>query len=301
MRLGFQVGLLRTRCGQFAVRLAERLARQGGVVGADEQVRLGAELLDLALRLGDLGPQIVDLAGEPATRGSRLVLARVLLEYEVVFRNRVGDARGKLRVGGLELDRDHARLVDREYRQPLEIGLENALLRRHAQRVLGETEEAERIAHQRHAAQRRVELRQVAELQLVDHRAREIPRERELNLAGHRLLVDGAVTALAGFLGFRPQENVLAAFDQDARFGFVFRRDDIDAGQGERRNGERGSKHPPLLARERLADGAQIKLAIPHGLGCQSDATLLTHSQLRTVRDHATAQAHQKALRLPSR
>ena len=153
-RLRLELGLLRARGREIAVRFAERLVRQRGAVGADEQIGLGAEVLDLRLRLGHLPAQHVDLAGEPAARGAGLVLARGLLQREIILGDRIGDPRGKFRIGRLEFDRDHARLVDRENGQPLVIGFEHALLGRHAERVLGQPEEAERIADQRDAAQR---------------------------------------------------------------------------------------------------------------------------------------------------
>ena len=187
-RLRLKLGLLRARGREIAVGFAQRLVRQRGVVGADEQVGLGAEVLDLRLRFGDALAQHVDLAREPAARRAGLLLPRGLLQREVVVGDRVGDARRKLRIGRLEFDRDHARLVDRKRSQPLVIGFEHALFRRHAQRVLGKPEEAERIADQRHAAQRRIEFRQFAELELLDHLAGDIARQRKLHLAGHRFL-----------------------------------------------------------------------------------------------------------------
>ena len=53
LRLRLELGLLRARSGEIAIRFAERLARQRGAVGADEQVGLGAEFLDLRFGLGD--------------------------------------------------------------------------------------------------------------------------------------------------------------------------------------------------------------------------------------------------------
>ena len=171
-----------------------------------------------------------------------LVAPRRLLQREVAVGDRVRDLGGELRIGRLEFDRDHARLVDRKYGQALVIGFEHALFRRHAQRVFGQPEEAERIADQRDAAQRGVEFRPLAELQFLDHLSRDIARESELHLAGDRLLVDRAVAFARAFLGLGPEEHVLAPLDDDARFGLVFRRDQVDADEGQRRDRDRGPR-----------------------------------------------------------
>ena len=64
--------------------------------------------------------------------------------------------------------------------------------------------------------QHRIEFRQLAELELLDHVAREIARQDELHLARHRLLVDGVAIDQV-LLGFRAQEDVLAAFRSRTR------------------------------------------------------------------------------------
>ena len=124
-----------------------------------------------------------------------------------------------------------------------------------------------------------IELGQLAELQLLDHLAREIARQRELHLAGHRLLIDRALTIHRVLFGVRADEDVLASLDQDPGFGLVFRRDQIDADEGQRRDRDGGAEHPPPLARQRAADGAEIELAVSRVV--HHHAALFTHRQLQ--------------------
>ena len=72
--------------------------------------------------------------------------------------------------------------------------------------------------------QRGVEFRQLGQVEILDHLARQIARQHELDLAGHGLGVDRAAIG-HGLLGLGPQKDVFAAFDEDARFGLVARRD----------------------------------------------------------------------------
>ena len=184
-------------------------------------------------------------------------------------------------------------------REPLVIRFEHALLGRHAERILGKPEEAERIANERDAAQRGIELGQLAELQLLDHLAREIARQRELHLAGHRLLIDRALTIHRVLFGNRADEDVLASLDQDTGLGLEFRRDQIDADEGQRRDRDRGAEHPPSLAHKRAADGAEIELAVPRVV--HRHAALFTHRRLQQYATEASPRRHHKRLRLPSR
>ena len=73
-RLGFGVRLLRPRIAELGVDLAHLLVRQRGVVGADEQARLAAEILDARFGFGDLLAQAIDLAREPLPGGAGLIL-----------------------------------------------------------------------------------------------------------------------------------------------------------------------------------------------------------------------------------
>jgi hypothetical protein len=96
------------RGGELAVDVAELLVRQHGVVVADEQVGLGAILLDLGLGVGEPHPHPIDLAGQPCAGRAGLVLLGGLLQHQVAVGHRVGDLRGKLGILRLELDRDDA-------------------------------------------------------------------------------------------------------------------------------------------------------------------------------------------------
>ena len=119
------------------------LVRQRGVVGADEEIALGAIFLDFCFRVGDLGAQAHDLAGEPLAGGAGLVLFVGLLQRLIAFGDGVGSPRGKFRICRIELDRDDARFFHLEGGQPVEIALEHALLGVLRHRVLGDAEESE--------------------------------------------------------------------------------------------------------------------------------------------------------------
>ena len=66
--LGFGVGLLRARGGELRVDVAELLRRERRVVGADQEIGVGAERLDLGFGVGHLLAHGFDLAGEPFAR-----------------------------------------------------------------------------------------------------------------------------------------------------------------------------------------------------------------------------------------
>ena len=88
--------------------------------------------------------------------------------------------------------------------EPIVIGCQHALFRRHAQRIFDDAEQAEHGLDRRYAVQRRIEFRTLAELELVDHLAGEVARQNDLRLAGHRLLVDdAAVVAILSASGRR--------------------------------------------------------------------------------------------------
>jgi hypothetical protein len=245
-RLGLGVGLLRARGGELAVDVAELLVRQHGVVVADEQVGLGAILLDLGFGIGEPHAHAIDLAGEPCAGRAGLVLLGGLLQHQVALGHRVGDLRGKLGILRLEFDRDDARLLDLERGQPVEIGLEHPLLGRHLHWIPDEAGETQQRAQQARTGQHRIELRTFAELELLDHLAREIARQNELDLAGHRLLVDRRA-AIDRLFSVRPEKNVLAGLDQHPRFRPVARRDHVDRGKSQRRR-QAAAAGLPLIA-----------------------------------------------------
>ena len=130
--LGLGVGLLRARGGELGVEVAELLRRQRGVVGADQEVGFGAERLDLGFGLGDLLAHGLDLAGEPLAGAARLVLLGVLLALQISVGDGVGDVRGELGIFRQEIDDDDARLLHRKDGEPVVIGFQHALFRRHA-------------------------------------------------------------------------------------------------------------------------------------------------------------------------
>ena len=111
----------------------------------------------------------------------------------------------------------------------------------------------------RHAAQHRIEFRPLGKLVLLDDLAREIARQHELDLAGHGLGVERGALLVA--LAVRPQEHVLAPVDQDARFGLVARRDEIDDRDRQNQRQHRRDDDPAALARQRGTQRPQIDIA----------------------------------------
>ncbi len=107
--------------------------------------------------------------------------------------------------------------------------------------------------------QDRVEFRPLGELELLDDLAGEVAGEDELDLARHRLLVDGGA-ALERFFRVRPQEDVLAGLDQDPRFRLVSGGDEADRTEGESRGEQRQSDDQEFLAPERATESPEIDL-----------------------------------------
>ena len=77
-----------------------------------------------------------------------------------------------------------------------------------------------------------IEFRQFPELELLDHLAREVARQDELDLARHCFLVHGGAALGSVLFGIRAKKNVLPGLDQDPGFGAVSWRNQIDADEG---------------------------------------------------------------------
>ena len=93
---------------------------------------MAAERLDLGLGILDLLAHRLDLAGEPGAGAARLILLGLLLALKIRVGDGVGDARGELGIFREEIDDDDVRFLYRETREPVVIGVEHALFRRHA-------------------------------------------------------------------------------------------------------------------------------------------------------------------------
>ena len=258
-RLGLGIRLQRARVVQLRVDLAHLLVGQRGVVGADEQARLGAEILDARFGFRDLLAQVLDFARQPLARGLGLLLPRILLQHQIAFGDRVGDARGKFGIARLEFDDDDARFVDRIGGEAVVIGIQHALFRRQRERIAADAEQRQQRFQRRNALQHRIEFRPLGELVLLDDLARQIARQQQLHLAGDGFGVERAALLVA--LAVRPQEHVLAPVDQDARFGLVARRDQVDGGERQHERQHRRNDDPAPLAHQRLAERMQIEIA----------------------------------------
>ena len=79
---------------------------------------------------------------------------------------------------------------------------------------------------------------ELGQIEILDHLARQIARQDELDLARHGLGVDRAAVD-HGLVDLGPQKDIFAAFDEDARFGLVARRHQVDGDKGRRRDDQR--------------------------------------------------------------
>ncbi len=242
-----------------SVELAHLLIGERGIVGADEQAGFRTEILHPRLRVRDLVAQTFDLARQPLAGGFGLRLPRILLQHQIAVDDRIGDARRKLRIARLEFDDDDARLVDRVSRQAIEIGVQHPLLRRHRERIADDTQQPQERLQRRYPLQHRIEFRPLGEPVLLDDLARQIAGEHELNLARHRLGIERGALLVA--LAVRPQEDILASVDQDARFGLVAGSHEIDGGRREHGGKHRGKDDPAFPARKRRTERPQIEIA----------------------------------------
>ena len=192
---------------------------------------------------------------------ARLLLLGRLLTLEIGVGDGVGDARRELGILGQKADDDDARFVHREDAEPVVIGFEHALLRRHAHRVLDQAEDAENALDQRDAAERRIELAALAELQLGDHFAGEIARQDELDLAGHRFRVDHAAVDDV-FVGVGPQVHIIAADDEHPRLRQIFGRDHHDHGERGQRDQDGRAQDPPFIPPQRRAERRYVEIRV---------------------------------------
>ena len=134
----------------------------------------------------------------------------------------------------LKLNRDDARLLDLIGGDAVEVGLENPLFRRHLERIAGDADQRQHLFERGNAAEHRIEFRQLGELKLFDDLARELARQQDLYLTADAFGVDARALPVSLLVGLGAEEHVLASLDQDARFRFVPRRNEVDAREGYR-------------------------------------------------------------------
>ena len=215
----------------------------------------------LASAVGDLLAQTVDFAGQPLAGATRLILLRLLLALQIGVGDGVGDARGELGIFRQEIDDDDARLLHRKDGEPVVIGFQHALFRRHGERISDDAEEAEDPFGQRDIAERRIEFRQLVELELGDDFGSQIARENKLRLARHRFLIDHAAVDDV-LVGIGAQINVVASDDEHARLGLIFRRDHQHDAQGEESDDDGRAQDAVALLPEQRAQTRQIEIGV---------------------------------------
>ena len=225
--LGARLGIRTLRAGlsQLRVDLGELLVVEHGVVLAREQACLGAEPLQLGVRLLGCLAQVIDLAPEPARGLGVLAQLSGRVELDIGAGDRIGRLGGEL--GGLRhgVDADHLRFRHGRDREALDEGVENAVVLGHLIAVARQAEHVDERGDQTAAAQRSVVLRVLGELQVLRHAQQDVARRDDLGLARHRHLVDAVRVGqlLALFLG--PRVARLGALDQHLGGGLVARRD----------------------------------------------------------------------------
>ena len=286
-RPGVEVGLLPARGRELGRELGELLIGEAGIVGADKEIGLGAELLDVVFRFDHLRPQLVDFGGEPLAGAARLLLLVGFLDREIGVDDRIDHARGQFRIRRLEFNQDHARLVDRQDAQAFVEIRQHPLLGRLLQRVLAETEHRQENRRDRHAAQGRIEFRLLVELELLDDGERDVARLQNLRLAGEHFDVDAIANLGRLPLGLGPQENVLAALDQEARFGFVSRGDEVDGEKRQYGGDQSRNDDLPLLAPERRSERAKVELPVRPLYRRNATITTCTHPRLQNTTNTA--------------
>ena len=229
--------------------------------GPTRQVRLSAERLDLAFGVGDLLAQGLDLAGEPLAGIARLVLLSLRQALQEGVGDGIGDPRGKLGIFRQEIDDDDVRLLHREHGEPVVIGVEHALLRRHAQRILDDADERQQRLPLRQAADGGIEFRQLVQLKLGDDVARHLARHHQLRLAGDGVLVDGAAVEDV-LVGVGAQKDVVAADDEDARLGLIFRRDHHHHAESEKSDDQRRPQDRVARPPQRGAKACEVEIGV---------------------------------------
>ena len=143
-------------------------------------------------------------------------MPRALLQHQITFGDRIGDARSEFRIARLEFDDDDARLVDRIGRIAVVERFQHTLFGRQRERIPPDAEQCQQRLQRRKTLQHRIELRALGQLVLPDDLARQIARQQQLHLARHGLGVERVALLVA--LAVRPQKDVLAAIDEDPRF-----------------------------------------------------------------------------------
>ena len=133
-----------------------------GVVRADKEIGLGAELLGLGFRVRTFVRSFSISLGKPLARAAGLILLRLLLQRQVGVGDGVGDLALPVPDPRDWNSRDDPRALDGRTVSRSKKTSQHPLLRRHLQRVAAETERAQECAEQRHALQHRVEFRAFA-------------------------------------------------------------------------------------------------------------------------------------------
>ena len=178
-----------------------------------------------------------------------MVLLGSLLDHEIGLRHRIGGTGGEIRALRFKLERNHAGFFDLICGQPLREASEHPLLGRLTHRIPNEPDDPQEHPNGRAAAQHRIELRPLAQLECLDHVAGEVARQDELDLAGDRLLINGAA-AIQGFLGI---------LNQDARFRFVARRRQVHGRKRKTGGKQRQRSDQALAAPHGTAERGQVQ------------------------------------------
>jgi hypothetical protein len=103
--------------------------------------------------------------------------------------------------------------------------------------------------------------RHFVKLELGDDFGSKITREDELRLACHRFLIDHAAVDDV-LVGVGAQIHVVAADDEHARLGLIFRRDHQHHAEGEQRDDDGRAQDRVAPSPERRAQARQIEIGV---------------------------------------
>ena len=213
MRFGIGIGLARAGGGQLAIEIGEEWVGERCVVEIDKAFGLGAKRLNPFLGVRDLAAKVLDLPRERLTGHPRLLLLNGAQPLDVSVSNRIGDARGEVRIPRFKPNGDDPRLVNLIDAQMIIITLKNSLVGCHAQRIFDKASTAQDRLNPGPSTQSQIEFRAVTEFEFAGDFARQIARERQLDLARYRRLVNDLRSAV-DLLSLGPQEDILMSLDQ---------------------------------------------------------------------------------------
>ena len=255
---------------KLARHLGKLLRGQDRIVLPDQQAGLRPVGRDLGLGVLHAFRQVGDLGRKPVGGGGVRFQLGVTLGCDIGIGNRVRDFGGEAWIVRGEFDDDDAGALDAIDRQLLAHHLEDALLDRNLVRVAHQSCDDEQMRRQGHP-QRRIELPQLRQPELVGHLLQYIRRGNDLHLAGHALFVENRPVRVGTRIG--TGENGFARLDQQARLGLVFRLDHPRERQRQAGHDQGNDKDSQPVPRDAGEELPQVDIEIGGRGRCCGHAT----------------------------